>query len=174
MQRVELQRGTGQIAGPHGSGKTTLLTEIRRALESRAERPVRFARLSANNRCLPWRLREFLFLPTATQILIDGFEQLPVFVRWYISTVARIRSLRLLVTCHFDCGLPTILQTRMTLDIARRVVDQCLRNDSTRFRVADSDLQAKLERHHGNLREVLFDLYDTYQALNSHDDSEKP
>jgi hypothetical protein len=76
---------------------------------------------------------------------------------------ARLRHRHLLVTAHRDLGLPTLYETRLDLAGARAVLGHLLRGHRVTG-PSDEALRALLTKHGGNLREVLFDLYDQYEA----------
>jgi hypothetical protein len=78
----------------------------------------------------------------------------------------RRRRAGLLVTAHADMGLPMVCETVVTDDIAWRVVEQLTElgaDEATSPAVSRDDVAASLERHAGDLREVLFELYDLYE-----------
>ncbi|MBV8881275.1 MAG: hypothetical protein JO332_15015, partial [Planctomycetaceae bacterium] len=107
--------------------------------------------------------RRFLdgFLATLTDrdlILFDGAEQLGWFA--WNSFERRSRAAGgLLVTLHQPGRLPTLLGTRTSPELLAGLVDQILGADAADVR----ELVRRLhERHDGNLREALRELYDCY------------
>jgi hypothetical protein len=97
-----------------------------------------------------------------TVLVVDGFEQLSWWSRWKVKAACRRHGVGLLVTAHADLGLPTIFATRPSLDLARRLVSRLLPpGDRT---LTEDDVAAAYQRHPDNLREMLFSLYDVYQA----------
>jgi RecA/RadA recombinase len=76
---------------------------------------------------------------------------------------ARARHRQLLVTAHHDLGLPTLCHLRVDLANTRAVVAHLLR-EYPAYAPSDAALTALLVTHAGNLREVLFALYDRYEA----------
>ena len=68
----------------------------------------------------------------------------------------------LLVTAHGDTGLPTLWRAEPDLSLARRVVDHLLAEWES-VRVPEPLLDTLFRRREGNLRLVLFDLYDWYE-----------
>jgi ABC-type transport system involved in cytochrome c biogenesis ATPase subunit len=151
--------GWGQITGPHGSGKSTLLATLVPALQE-AGVEVRHVQLHEGERRLP---REALTaLPPGTQLIIDGYEQLSWWSRRRLKAFCRRQKIGLLVTAHEDVGLPPLYQVEPNTAVAQRVVARLLEGQTTRIR--PEDVAAALERSGGNLREMLFLLYDAYIA----------
>ncbi|MBK7401964.1 MAG: ATP-binding cassette domain-containing protein [Myxococcales bacterium] len=142
------QRGARhQILGPHGSGKSTLLAHLarvarRRGLEGRVVRGGR-AEAGAVLRSL-----------RADVVLLDEGEALGVGLRPFLA-LAAFAGTPLIVSVHRDVGLPTLLRCEASLDVAASIVTRLLGQAPDAGIVA-----ARLDRHRGNLREVLFDFYD--------------
>jgi hypothetical protein len=68
----------------------------------------------------------------------------------------------LLVTAHRDVGLPTLYSTQPSLELARAVVARLApEGDAT---VTDDDVAAAFADAKGNVREMLFALFDVYRA----------
>ncbi|MBN2192242.1 MAG: hypothetical protein JW751_05455 [Polyangiaceae bacterium] len=76
---------------------------------------------------------------------------------------ARLRHRRLLITAHRDLGLPTLCHTRLDLATARSVLAHLLQAHPAAL-PSDAALGVLLAEHGGNFREVLFALYDQYEA----------
>jgi hypothetical protein len=150
----------GQIIGPHGSGKSTLLAALEPKLAEAGREVVRRS-LAGGQRYIDLPP---LFAPTAI-LVIDGFEQLSWWSRWKVKAACRRHGTALLVTAHADLGLPTIFATQPSLELARRLVTRLLpEGDAT---LTDADVAAAFSQHPNNLREMLFSLYDLYQARNA-------
>lgn len=158
----------GEIVGPHGSGKSTLLAALRPELMAHGRQVVHFA-LSQGERQLPtggsrdpgaggqdpdtWSEQ--------TQVVIDGYEQLSWWNKRKIQRLCRQRGAGLLITAHEPCGLPTLLKTAPSLELAQSIVRQLLpAGDAT---ISAEDVAAAYDHHPTNLREMLFHLYDLYQ-----------
>jgi hypothetical protein len=147
----------GQILGPHGSGKSTLLAALEPKLAEAGREVVRRSLAGGQQQLeLPPRLA------STTILIIDGFEQLSWWSRWKVKAACRRHEAGLLVTAHADLGLPTIFQTQPSLDLARRLVSRLL-PDGDRT-ISESDIAAAFSHHPDNFREMLFSLYDLYQA----------
>lgn len=153
ISQLASNRWRGQIIGPHGTGKSTLLAAMVPALEAAGRRVVRLG---------PGDRISLTEPGDATIVVVDGYEQLSWWSRWRLKSAVRRRGAGLLVTAHADAGLPTLYQTQPTLDLARRVVGRLLPEaDST---ISEADIEAAWSEHSGNLRELLFSLFDLYQA----------
>lgn len=104
--------------------------------------------------------------------IIDGYEQLSWFRRWRVLASTKRHDVDVLVTTHSDSWLlPTLLTTHVSLEIARKVIQNVIRVNSSVAdekrdsfeRWSNNQLEFALEKHQGNLREVLMDMYDEYQ-----------
>ena len=147
----------GQIIGPHGSGKSSLLATLLPELE-KAGRIVVAITLHPGARHLPSSIRR-QFSPR-TQVLIDGYEQLSWWSRWRLKSSCRRRGAGLLITAHRDSGLRTIYHTESSEVLAHAVVSQMLNGRATQ--ITTSDISAAYRAAGGNIREMLFTLYDIY------------
>lgn len=164
VERLRASDWRGQIIGPHGSGKSSLLAALAPAIKERG-RCVVLVELHDGQRRLP---RDFP--PSAgfdwatevpTQIVVDGYEQLGRASRLWLGRFCRRRRCGLLVTAHADVGLPELYRITPDLSLAARVLDYLQRGYPPH--ATAEDLAERFARHGGNLREVLFDLYDVYQ-----------
>jgi hypothetical protein len=157
----------GAILGPHGSGKSTLLAALLPALREAGKEPVLVA-LHDGQRALPpeaWRDLRRRTGPRSRIAVIDGYEQLSCWQRWRLRRLCRHRGHGLLVTAHTPVGLPVLLRLCVTPQTAGRVVAQLLTAvpEAAAPRPGTAELAARLGRQSGNLREVLFQLYDDYE-----------
>lgn len=160
---VELLRALGwqgEIVGPHGSGKSSLLCAIIPALAG-AGRHAFLIELHDGQRRLPVDLRRVEDLTQDTVVVVDGYEQLSSFSRWRLRRFCRRRRLGLLVTSHQPTGLPLLCRTSVAPALAGEIVRVLL---AGRNELVDADeLARRLDAHRGNLRELLFELYDVYE-----------
>jgi hypothetical protein len=150
----------GEIIGPHGSGKSALLAAVIPAVEQ-AGRPTLLVELHDDQRRSPLDLSRDRRLTPPTLVIVDGYEQLSHWSRTRLKRCCRRRGLGLLVTAHQSVGLPLAAQTAPSLDLAERIVGQ-LTGDRT-APLDPASVDQCYARHSGNLREMLFDLYDVYQ-----------
>ncbi len=159
IERLRTAGWWGEIVGPHGSGKSTLLAALEPELK-KAGRQVLRNSLHDGQRQLPadvWRQR----FTSHTQLVIDGYEQLGRWQRWRIKRRCKLSNCGLLATVHSSAGLPELYRTSPDLEMAVRIV-QSLLSDEDRTISADQ-ITACFRAHHGNLREMLFALYDVYE-----------
>lgn len=155
----------GQIMGDHGTGKSTLLAKL---VERLIDRGSTVCRIHDPERARMHLLKQLvLYRGRRGVVVIDGFERLSRLARFFFVRLARGMRTGLLVTCHRDCGLPTIWRTQMDLSLAEQIVARLIRDGSERRCLARYDLAARLAAHQGNLREVLFDLYDFERGVQS-------
>jgi hypothetical protein len=163
----------GQIVGPHGSGKTTLLIALVRHLEAAGDR-VHLVRLPARDhpgfRDAERQLRRTLRTLENAVLAVDGWDQLSLRSRILVSLSVRARRVGLLITTHRQVRMPLLIQTTTTLQSAKTVVarllDQANLDRDCREWVeatVSADLPELIKAHRGNLREVLFALYDRFE-----------
>lgn len=163
-QLVERLRETvwwGQLTGPHGAGKTTLLHTLYRRLRE-CGREIEWYTLHKGHRKLPTELRAHRSGGGARRlVIVDGYEQLGRWARRQLKRRCRRRSTGLLVTTHVDAGLPTIYRLQPTLPVALRLVSQLLSDDPETLE--RDEIIDCFQTWHGNVREMLFELYDRYE-----------
>jgi len=147
-----------EIVGPHGSGKTTLLTHLLKAVRNTGMAISLFT-LRDGQRRLPrgWQA----MIQAGSLIAIDGYEQLRYVARWRVKRRCRQEGAGLIVTAHSSMRLPTLYRTHASLEVSRQVIERLLPHGAPR--PSDDELVHLLDVFHGNLREVLFALYDRYE-----------
>lgn len=166
LDRLRQQGWWGQIVGPHGSGKSTLTAALVAALPGHGLRPVA-TDLHTDRRRLPPDLWDDLAAAGPDAVLvIDGFEQLGFWARRAVRAACRRAGAGLLVTAHRPVGLPDLRHTHVTPELAGRVVSALLAGRD--WWPAGTDLAALLSARGGNLRDVLFDLYDRFEEKKAH------
>jgi hypothetical protein len=161
LTRLEEHAWRGEIVGPHGSGKSSLLTVLVPALQA-AGRNVQWFELHDGQRKLPegWDAPEQC--PAGTILVIDGYEQLVASCKRQILKTTARQQCGVVVTAHAASGLPPIVHTSTTLALAQDIVVELMAGRPaviTRDDVADC-----FGTSGGNLREMLFALYDRYEA----------
>jgi energy-coupling factor transporter ATP-binding protein EcfA2 len=166
VELLRLNDWRGEIVGPHGSGKSTLLCVLTTALRD-AGRSTLLVELHDGQRRLPIDLRRVDGLSETTVVIVDGYEQLSFFSRLQLKGFCRRRHLGLVVTSHQSAGLPLLFRTSATASLAEQIVRFLLRGQPQL--VDPSELAQRFERHSGDLRELLFDLYDLYEQRRSVD-----
>lgn len=160
VERLSSNGWWGQIVGPHGSGKSTLLATLRSAIE-RSGRHVSVIELHDGQQRLPAGFHLAFDAETPSVLIVDGYEQLGLLGRWKVGRFCRQRGIGLLVTTHASVGLPNLFETKVTAELARRVVEQLLCDAASR--VTAEEIADRLSHHEGDLRETLFDLYDLHE-----------
>jgi hypothetical protein len=96
-------------------------------------------------------------------VIVDGYEQLSWLERWRLARRCRRAKVGLLVTCHFQTRVPTLIRLAPDLPLVEQLVADLAARASTP--VTGSDVVASLGRHGSNVREVFFDLYDRHEGL---------
>jgi energy-coupling factor transporter ATP-binding protein EcfA2 len=157
VRELESNAGWGEIVGPHGSGKSTLLASLLPALTAWQ---VSHVRLSTTLRRLPTEI----FEPSRPRslLVIDGFEQLGYLTRRRVKRRCRQHGSGLLVTSHFSVGLPLLHRRESTPTEAMELITSLL-PPGGKWVLAGFDISRRLGHHRGNLREVLFELYDRWE-----------
>lgn len=150
----------GEIVGPHGSGKSTLLATLAAELRGASIRLVAFQLHDDCRQLLhDWQHRIRAERPSV--LAIDGYEQLGAWNRFRVRRLCRRGGIGLLVTAHETAGLPVLYRTCVTPELARRVVKHLLAEK--RARILPEEIDARLDALHGNLRELLFELFDLHE-----------
>lgn len=155
VERLRHTGWRGAIIGPHGTGKSALLATLMPAIKRAGRCPHLIELHDGQRRLPPLRHDE---LPPVTLLIVDGYEQLSRLSRWRLAWLCRRRGWGLLVTAHASVGLPELYRTETTPDLAAEIVHQLLADRPSPFTA--EELAACFAHHSGNLREVLFDLYD--------------
>jgi hypothetical protein len=195
IAQLQAQGWWGQITGPHGSGKSTLvytlLPKLRAAgrhvefhsLHASAERHAGGLPLDAASRAVSGSMANSLhsYAPVpsiacwrdsiaswnaSTQIVVDGCEQLGWLQRTWLKWNCRRRGTGLLVTAHRDVGLPPLWTAQPSVELAQRVVARLLGQDDAGW-LRGEQVERLFAEHRGNVRELLFALYDLYEQRNA-------
>jgi hypothetical protein len=154
-----------QIVGPHGSGKTTLLAALEQVFMS-LHIPVIQATLHEGERKLPANFKVD-GNNRNTVFFLDGYEQLSFFSQLKLRFQPWHRTSGLLLTTHTPArGIPVLYEMAPSFVRLQKIVHSLTRGTS--FTVDDQRLQDVFVRHHGNFRNVFFELYDEW--TDCHDD----
>lgn len=145
------------IEGPHGHGKSTLLFALAATLHA-AGRPVRIVQIRAWHDARTAGIA-IATAPRGTAVFVDGWERLGL-LAGPLRLVARAVGRRLLVTSHRPAGLPVLWKCETTPALVRAIV---ARTPDHGGAVNETDIDAAFNRHSGNVREALYDLYDTIE-----------
>lgn len=142
------------IVGPHGAGKTTLLGDLGERLTALGWRVCRI-RLSSAQRVVSraWLDTIAPALGPREMILLDGCEQLTPLMWWRFRWRTR-RAGGLIITSHREGRLPLLWRCTPAPDVLRAIV--CSLGET----LEPGTAAALLDRHHGNMRDALSELYD--------------
>jgi hypothetical protein len=160
LKQLQKNAGWGEIIGPHGSGKSTLLAGLIPLLQAEGWHVERFD-LHDGHRHLPVDVRKISGIEKPFLLIVDGYEQLGKLSRLHIKRHCCARGWGLIATAHRSVGLPELFNTTATLEQANRVVGELLKNDASV--VSGQEIADCYARCQGNLREMLFELYDLFE-----------
>ena len=165
LARLEQAGGRGAIVGPHGSGKSTLLAALIDQLASEGRKRL-VVTLHDGERSLPVDRANVEPLPPGAILIVDGYEQLGFWARRKLNRLCAAGGLSLLVTAHQSVGLPLVATTAATPELAQAIVERLLSSAAApaRMAITPEDVRERFAARAGNLREVLFDLYDRYES----------
>ena len=152
--------GRGQIVGPHGAGKSTLLEALARYLCEQGEKVVRWTlhdAQTAGDRCPRLTPGDVLF--------VDGYEQLGLCARCGLRLRCTLRQTRLVVTTHEKAFLPVLAELSPALEDVMNLFDKLTAERPTG--VTKAEAAVSYHRHHGNVRDIWFDLYDQHHRKQS-------
>jgi len=144
------------LVGPHGSGKSNLLTALATHL---AHDGVVMQRRVRRARDVPGLLARIARLPVGAIACIDGWERLGAPGRLAVRVVAWCRGCDLVVTAHRPCG-PVLARCMTTPSLLARLVAMLGPDEAV---IGHDDVAAAYDRHAGNVREALLDLYDLFE-----------
>lgn len=159
INRLAEMKYRAAVVGPEGTGKTTLLENFQPRLRDLGF-VVRPLRLTAERRTFPpGFLRSFCRKLTHQDIILfDGAEQLNA-LRWFRFKIATRRAGGLIIASHRPGRLATLIECSTTPELLDEILQQLVPDQAESLRHTARRL---FHEHHGNLREVLFALYDLY------------
>jgi len=157
VERLRSSGWRGQIVGPHGSGKSALVAALVPAIEA-AGRRVFLYELHEGQRRLPAGFPPLEAEAGQAVVVFDGYEQLSAWSRFRLRRLCDSARWGLVVTAHRPVGLPDLLRLAPDPALAQRIVDWLLREADVR--IAPQEVSAAFAARAGDLREMLFDLYD--------------
>jgi len=160
LERLERNNWQGQIVGPHGSGKSALVATLITSIERSGRRPY-LIELHDGQRRLPVSRRQTSAFGPGTVLIVDGYEQLSTWSRFTLRRLRRRRGFGLVVTSHQSVGLPDLFRTTTSLGLAHEIVRDLLGGEPSP--VTADEVDRPFTSHEGNMREILFDLYDLYE-----------
>jgi hypothetical protein len=127
-----------------------------------AGRVVEQVTLSAGQTTFPMDAEEAAGWNERTVLIVDGYEQLAWTSRLWLQGMLAARGAGTLITTHETMGFPTIWKSDLSADLAWRVVSAILA-EGPPSAITPALVEKLLGHHAGNMREVLFALYDVYQ-----------
>lgn len=146
----------GALVGPHGTGKTTLLRDVGDRLIGQGLSPMPLFMNSDDRGTLPRSWRAAMRLAGhGDALLLDGYDLLPRWARAWVLHASRGAS-AVVVTAHRRCAFKTVARTGTSPALLQRLVTR-LTDETT---AASIDCVALWQRHEGNLRDALRELYD--------------
>jgi len=142
----------GAIVGPHGHGKTTLMLALRDRLQADAAFDVRYLQVMAEGSnaqrvCASIRERD-------TLLLLDGYDLLG-----WADRLRLWRRPRTVVTRHGRTLLPQWVRCETSEPLLGQLIKRL--SVETYAALGDSGVAALYDRHHGNVRDALRELYDS-------------
>jgi len=157
LRRLESQHWCASIVGGNGTGKTTLLEQLVPHLKARGFDPVLF-RLQTESGMkekdrLADKLRE---VKNPGFILLDGAEQLST-RQWLPIRAAASEASGFIVTVHRTSRLPVALELETSAKLLEGLVESL-----TGGKLPEGEAEVLFNRHRGNLRECLLELYDRW------------
>ena len=159
LERLAQMDYRAAVVGPEGTGKTTLLEDLgdQLALRGFTAKPLRLDEEQPEFE--PDFLDEFFAAVTPRDLLmLDGAEQMGRLAWFQFRRRARAAG-GLVITSHRPGRLPTLLECATTPALLAEIVTDLLGSERA---VAALDLRELHERHAGNLRHALRELYDVY------------
>lgn len=161
VQRLRAAHWWGQIVGPHGSGKSALVATLAPHLVD-AGRRLTCITLHDGQRNLRALARDLAEIDETSLVVVDGYEQLSWFSRWRLKRQCQRKGSGLLVTSHATASLPWLYSTQPSLEMALQIVARLSQGSEPCIR--REDVERLYAARRGDLRDVLFDLYDLYEA----------
>lgn len=161
VARLAANNWRGALVGPHGSGKSTLLETLRPVLASAGRRVHTITLRNRECRLPPG------FLPRRSAechdllIVIDGYEQLAWLERVWLNRRCRHAGAGLLVTTHEPVRLPTLITLAPDVALVEQLATTLCRRWP--YSISATDIAASHACHGGNVREIFFDLYDSFE-----------
>ena len=158
LERLARLEYRAAIVGPEGRGKTTLLEDLEPHLRARGF-GVKHLRLTREQPAFDrsW-LRDFFTHVTPNDVLLfDGAEQLGRLAWWRFRRLARAAR-GLVITSHRPGLLPTLVECETDAGLLAEIVRDLVPDG------ASDNCAALLDRHHGNMRDALRELYDQYAS----------
>jgi hypothetical protein len=158
----------GVLVGPNGAGKSTLLAELGRMLDARGYTVFR-ARVCDEQRIPGSVLRLFVQAAPSRIALLDSAERLPMWLLRILAALLRWRRCGLILTAHQPLTLPEFRSyPQIPVKAAPEELVAVIREEVGPYLKTDWPsvplVTLLLEKHQGNCREVIADLYRRLEA----------
>jgi len=156
LEKLNYHCGRGALVGHKGSGKTTLLEDLMVRL-ARPGRRMTLIRLSAESPRMPAVFTPGFFakLDANDAVLLDGAEQLSLFA-WFRFRRATRHAGIVIVTTHRANRLPLLHRCTTTPHLLQELVS------SLGVELTPDEAGSLHQRHRGNIREAIRELYDRF------------
>ncbi len=151
----------GEIVAPHGSGKSTLLATLTKHLKESGRNVDRYT-LTSDKDAPGWTRKEIQTWSVNTQVIVDGYEQLSWWNAMRLQRLVKQAQAGLLVTAHQRGSFPLLVDLTPNLSMAQTIVKHLLHADHSI--ITPADVTQAYESNKGNLREMLFRLYDIFEV----------
>jgi len=154
--RLRQTQFRGAIVGPHGHGKSTLMRQLLKLQTPPDIGQPFFIQVKADGSNTV-QVREHLKRPTGL-LLLDGYDLMSVRMR---SALWRRRHV--VVTSHFKTALPTLHRCETSAALLGELIGEL--SPATRQSMDEGQLAALFDKHQGNLRDALREMYDRAASL---------
>ncbi|WP_339746465.1 hypothetical protein [uncultured Rubinisphaera sp.] len=161
IERFEQMGSRGALVGPEGHGKTTLQEAIAAEYERRGVK-THWIRVSRDCPHLPKGIFEQLAELTAPEdlILFDGVEQISRLAWWRFRRTLKPGQ-ACLITTHTPGWFPTLHDCVTDCLLLREIIARLPVSD---IQIDSAEIDEIWLKHHGDLRQSLFDLYDRFAS----------
>lgn len=152
--------GLAQVVGPHGSGKSTFLHVFEKHLVNDGHLVISCS-LHDSQKNLESIFKERIRTEKNSVAIIDGYEQLSFLERVRVSRLIRRGKHALILSSHRPVfGVPVLIRTVGTEQTLQKILKRLepAREFSTEM------VRELLRKHGGNIRNILFDLYDHWES----------
>ncbi len=158
LNRFEILNRRAAIVGPQGHGKTTLQKELADAITSATSVRTYWVKLREGDRKIPRTVLDELFSQAGEfdLICVDGAEQLSWW-NWKKFLRQLGKEQGCLITSHRAGLLPTLTQCTTSLSLLSDLVTELA---SAPDAAQQKELEAIYNRHRGDIRQSIRELYD--------------
>ena len=155
LARLKKVHYRAAIIGPHGHGKSTLLESFQPHLETEGWLVHRIQLGTGNRRFDSTQRALFTRLGKNDCLFLDGAEQLHA-LAWRTFLWQSRKAGALVITAHRAGLLPTIWECNTSVALLNELVQELDPQNK------DGNITELFQKHHGNLRDALRELYDSH------------